>query len=66
MYIQMESREPFAFAGLWEFWQSTDGSEVLSCTIITTKPNALVAKIYNRMPVVLPRRLMTYGWTRQR
>lgn len=55
MYIQMESREPFAFAGLWEYWQSADGSEVLSCTIITTKPNALVAKIHNRMPVVLPR-----------
>ena len=55
MYIQLESREPFAFAGLWENWHSPDGSEVLSCTIITTEPNALIAKIHNRMPVLLPR-----------
>lgn len=53
-YIQIESKEPFAFAGLWEYWQSPDGSEVNSCTIITTEPNGLVAKLHNRMPVILP------------
>lgn len=55
MYIQLESREPFAFAGLWEQWFSPDGSEVLSCTIITTDPNQLMRSIHNRMPVILPR-----------
>lgn len=55
MYIQMESKEPFAFAGLWEIWNSADGSEVRSCTIITTEPNELVKNIHNRMPVILPR-----------
>jgi putative SOS response-associated peptidase YedK len=25
-----------------------------SCTIITTRPNALVAPVHNRMPVILP------------
>lgn len=54
MYIQLESREPFAFAGLWENWNATDGSQVLSCTIITTRPNLLVEKIHNRMPVIIP------------
>lgn len=54
MYIRMESGEPFAFAGLWESWNSPDGSNILSCTIITTEPNALTAKIHNRMPVILP------------
>lgn len=54
MYIQLESRQPFAFAGLWEQWYSSEGDEVLSCTIITTKPNDFVAKIHNRMPVILP------------
>ena len=54
MYLQLESRSPFAFAGLWEFWQSPDGSKVLSCTIITTQPNSLVERIHNRMPVILP------------
>lgn len=55
VYIQLESKEPFAFAGLWEVWHSPQGDEVLSCTIITTEPNEFMAKIHNRMPVILPR-----------
>ncbi len=54
MYIRMASRKPFAFAGLWENWHSPDGSNILSCTIITTEPNALMKDIHNRMPVILP------------
>ena len=54
-FIHMKNGEPFAFAGLWERWQSPDGSEVLSTAIITTEPNTLVSPIHNRMPVILPR-----------
>ena len=54
MYIQLESQEPFAFAGLWEQWYSPHGDEVLSCTIITTQPNEFMSQIHNRMPVILP------------
>jgi putative SOS response-associated peptidase YedK len=53
MYIRLESGKPFAFAGLWEIWNSKDGSTILSCTIITTEPNELVSDIHNRMPVIL-------------
>jgi putative SOS response-associated peptidase YedK len=53
MYIQLEDGRPFAFAGLWDRWNSPDGSTVLSCTIITTGPNELVSQIHNRMPVIL-------------
>jgi putative SOS response-associated peptidase YedK len=55
MYIRLKTGEPFAFAGLWEIWNSADGSQILSCTIITTEPNELVSDIHNRMPVILPR-----------
>ena len=55
MYVQMESKEPFGLAGLWEIWYSPDGSEIRSCTIITTQPNGLLDKIHNRMPVILPK-----------
>lgn len=56
MYIQLVSGQPFAFAGLWEWWTPPggDGSEIRSCTIITTEPNSLMASIHNRMPVILP------------
>jgi putative SOS response-associated peptidase YedK len=54
MYIRLEDGSPFAFAGLWELWNAPDGSQVLSCTIITTEPNPLMEKIHNRMPVILP------------
>ncbi len=53
-YITLKDRKPFAFAGLWERWFSPDGSEIKSATIITTQPNVLVAKLHNRMPVILP------------
>ncbi|MBN2549751.1 MAG: SOS response-associated peptidase [Anaerolineales bacterium] len=54
MYIQLNSQQPFAFAGLWESWHSPDGLRILSCTIITTQPNELMQGIHNRMPVILP------------
>jgi putative SOS response-associated peptidase YedK len=53
-YIRLKSDQPFAFAGLWEHWQSPDGSEIKSATIITTQPNELTGTIHNRMPVILP------------
>ena len=43
---------PLAFAGLWERWEQ--GAACLeSCTIITTQANAPLAKIHDRMPVIL-------------
>lgn len=53
-YIHLKTGEPFAFAGLWEKWESPDGSQIHSATIITTEPNDLVRAIHNRMPVILP------------
>jgi putative SOS response-associated peptidase YedK len=58
-FIRLKSGKPFAFAGLWEHWQSPDGSEVKSATIITTTPNKLVSPIHNRMPVILLRHAYT-------
>ncbi len=55
MFIALKSREPFAFAGLWESWRSPSGEVVHSCSIITTTPNALMETIHDRMPVILPR-----------
>jgi putative SOS response-associated peptidase YedK len=53
-YIHMKEERPFAFAGLWESWKDDGGPEIRSCTILTTKPNALLGEIHDRMPVILP------------
>jgi putative SOS response-associated peptidase YedK len=53
MYIFLKSREPFAFAGIWEEWRAQDGKTVRSCAIVTTKPNAFMEQIHHRMPVIL-------------
>ncbi len=53
MLIKMKSEEPFAFAGLWESWESPEGEPIHSCSILTTKPNGVMASIHDRMPVIL-------------
>ena len=51
--FRLRSGKPFAFAGLWEVWFAPDGSEIRSCTIITTAANALVERFHTRMPIIL-------------
>lgn len=53
MWIGLKSHRPFAFAGLWEQWHSPEGSDIESCTILTTEPTELLRPIHNRMPVIL-------------
>ena len=50
----LKSREPFAFAGLWDTWIKPEGDELQTFTIITTEANELVQPVHHRMPVILP------------
>jgi putative SOS response-associated peptidase YedK len=53
MWLRLKSRDPFAFAGLRDCWLDRDsGSELYTFTIITTRANALVRRIHDRMPVI--------------
>jgi putative SOS response-associated peptidase YedK len=52
-YFQLQEGQPFAFAGLWERWQSPEGEVIESCTILTTAANELMRRIHVRMPVIL-------------
>ena len=67
--VTLDSREPFALAGLWERWQppekqtgltefgdgepDREAEVVETFTIITTEPNRVVGELHDRMAVVL-------------
>lgn len=53
-YIHLAEHRVFGFAGLWEHWESGDGSLLETCTILTTAPNALMSTLHHRMPVIIP------------
>lgn len=59
-FIRLKTREPFAFAGLWEHWEDKwaekgggEAQTIDSCAIIVTRANSLVKQIHDRMPVIL-------------
>lgn len=53
-FFEIADGDLFAFAGLWDRWESR-GEWIRSCAILTTTPNALTATVHNRMPVILRR-----------
>jgi putative SOS response-associated peptidase YedK len=55
-YVRRADGRPFAYAGLFERWQPPEGAQDLvleSFTILTTAPNALLATLHDRMPLIL-------------
>jgi len=54
-YVRLKTMRSFSFAGLYDTWRDIEGKELQTFTIITTTPNALIAPIHNRMPVILPK-----------
>jgi putative SOS response-associated peptidase YedK len=51
--IGMADDSLFAFAGLWDSWEDPSRGLIKSCTILTTKANALLKDLHDRMPVIL-------------
>jgi putative SOS response-associated peptidase YedK len=51
--IAMANNMPTVMAGLWAKWKSPEGEQVLSCTILTCRPNSAISELHDRMPVIL-------------
>lgn len=54
-FIHLKAELPMAMGGLWESWTDKETGEITrTFCIITTTPNAVMASIHDRMPVILP------------
>jgi len=52
--IAMADNGQMVMAGLWATWKDPkSGSEIQSCTILTTDSNGVMGELHNRMPVIL-------------
>lgn len=66
-YIQLADQELFCFAALWDSSRRDDGTQVLSCALLTMQGNELMRELHNtgahpfRMPAILARQDI-YRW----
>ena len=51
--IVHNSNKIMAMAGIWDVWQTPEGIDLTTFAILTTKPNAEMKMVHDRMPVIL-------------
>jgi putative SOS response-associated peptidase YedK len=56
-YIHPEDEPYMAFAGLDDTWTTPEGEDLSTFTIITTEGDPFMARLHNRIPVILARDL---------
>jgi putative SOS response-associated peptidase YedK len=52
-FISAPKADAIAFAGLWAIWAGQDGTQVLSCALLSKAAAPGIVHIHDRMPVVL-------------
>ncbi len=52
-FIHLADKSPMGVAGIWEHWNSTDGTALETFSVLTTEANKLVSTLHDRMPVIL-------------
>ena len=51
--IHLKNDKAFAFAGIWQVWNSPDGERLVTCAIVTTEAGDDLAKVHQREPVTV-------------
>jgi putative SOS response-associated peptidase YedK len=51
--VRRPDGKPFALAGVWDRWVSTDGEIIESCAVLTQPARPPVDAVHDRMPLVL-------------
>lgn len=51
----LRDEDMFAFAGIWEEYETVSGESQHTFLILTTTPNEVVSEVHDRMPVILNR-----------
>jgi putative SOS response-associated peptidase YedK len=54
-FIRPGDEPLFAIAGLWERWRTPSGDTLETCVIVTTDAKPQLARIHDRMPLLIPR-----------
>ncbi|QVK17476.1 SOS response-associated peptidase [Mycoplasmatota bacterium] len=52
-HFKVTDQSILPLAGLWSAYTKEDGSNIYTCTVITTEPNEIMKPIHDRMPVIL-------------
>jgi putative SOS response-associated peptidase YedK len=52
-HVGMADGSLLALAGVWEYWAQEGQEPLVSCCIVVTDANALMATIHERMPVII-------------
>jgi len=52
-HIRRINFQLWAFAGLWSTWTNSQGTNLYTCTILTTTANKTLMPIHKRMPLIL-------------
>lgn len=56
-FFTVQSKQPFAFAGIWEKRREKDESIRCTFAIITTEATGILSEIHNKMPVILDKKV---------
>jgi putative SOS response-associated peptidase YedK len=63
--ITTEHRLTFAFAGIWDLWQTSD-AKIFSFAILTTHSCPKLSAIHHRMPIIIQRKYYSDWLTNSR